>query len=162
MLDPEVHEEINAGLRQSLADCMPKGTGGIVAVWYGPEQPQVAHASDLGTTYAEHRSAGLGVTAALGALATEIRADERGRPDPRLVGIGLVGHAPVEAIGLVASLLAVIDFRVHQIVWPHAQAVPTWEIKQVDEVDDEDCATYVAALCDLLDALTGQVEGGAR
>jgi hypothetical protein len=162
MLDPEVHEEINAGMRQSLADCMPRGTGGIVAVWYGPEQSQVAHAGELGATYAEHRAAGLGVTAALETLAAEIRADERGRPDPHLVGIGLVGHAPVGTIGLVASLLGVIDSRVHQIVWPHAQAVPTWEIKAVTEVDDEDCAAYVAALGDLLDALTGVDEGGAQ
>lgn len=162
MFDADAHEQINAALRQSLADCMPESSGGFIAVWDGPDTYQTSPMGDLAATYAEHRSAGLGVTAALNALAAEIRADERGRPDRHLVGIGLIGHAPVGAIGPVASLLAVIEDCVHQVAWPHEQALPTWEIKPVTEVDNQACAAYAAALADLLDALTGPGVGGAR
>lgn len=162
MLDPEVHEQINAALRQSLADRMPGSLGDLIAVRDLPGTFQVTPMGDLAVTYGEHRAAGVGVTDALDALAAEIRTDGRGQPDPHLIGIGLIGHGPVGAIGPVASLLAVVDTCVHQIVWPHAQAQPTWDIKPVAEVDDEGCAAYVAALKGLLDACTGRTRGGAR
>jgi len=162
MFAPEEHEQINAALRQSLADCMPAGSGGIIAVWDQPEAYQVAPVGDLAVAYGEHRAVGLGVQEALAALADEIRADAGRLSEPHLVGIGLIGHAPVGAIGPVASLLAVIDDSVHQIAWPHAQGQPAWEIKPVTAVEGKDCAAYVAAVADLLDALTGPVEGDAR
>lgn len=161
MLDPEVHEEINAGMRQALADCMPAGSGGIVAVWDQPETYQVAPMDDLAVTFAEHRMAGLDVLAALGALAAEIRTDHRTGPEAHLIGLGLIGHAHTGPSGDVASMLAVVDGWSHQILWPHAQATPVWDVKPVPEVDDEGCAAYLAALGDLLDALTGPAEGGA-
>lgn len=162
MLDPEAHEQINAALRQSLADRMPDSLGDFIAVRDLPGTFQVAPMGDLAVTYVEHRAAGLGVTDALGALAAEIHADGGRRSDPDLVGLGLIGHGPVRPIGAVASLLAVVDARVHQIVWPHTQAQPAWDIKPVTEVDDEACAAYLAGLQTLLDALIGTDDGGAR
>ncbi|MCD0444282.1 hypothetical protein LO763_11680 [Glycomyces sp. A-F 0318] len=162
MLDLNVHEQINTGLRQALADCMPTGSGGIIAVRGLPEKYEIAPMADLTATYGEHRMTGLGVAAALGALAVEIRSSAS-VPEPHLIGIGLIAHAPVGTIGTVAILLAVVDGHVHQITWPHEQGTPVWEIKPTENVDDADCAAYAAAAHDLLTALTGaNDEGGAR
>ncbi|MEU6858501.1 hypothetical protein AB0B28_06470 [Glycomyces sp. NPDC046736] len=159
MLNATVHEQINAGLRQSLADCMPTGSGGIIAVRDLPEQYEVAPMDDLTAAYGELRMTALGVTDALAALTAEIRSNANAS-DAHLVGIGLIGHAPIGTIGMVATLLAVVDGHVHQITWPHEQAMPIWEIKPRAEVDDAGCAAYAAAVQDLLDALASATEGG--
>lgn len=162
MLDPEAHDEINAGLRQVLAGCMPTSSGGILAVWNGAEQYRVALMDDLAVTFAEHRMVGLDGPDALAALADEIRADRHGRPEPHLIGVGIIGHAAMERCGEVASAFAVVDGKSHQVVWPHRHASPVWEIKLATDVNDETCVAYLAAFTDLLDALTGAAEGGTR
>lgn len=161
MLDANAHDEINAGLRQVLAGCMPTSSGGILAVWNEAEQYRVAFMDDLTVTFAEHRMAGLDGPDALAALADEIRADRRTGPESHLIGVGIIGHAAMEC-GEVGSAFAVVDGWSHQVVWPHRNASPVWEIKPADEVDDETCVAYLDAFADLLDALTGPAEGGTR
>jgi hypothetical protein len=161
-LDAEAQQQINAALRQMLADSMSEGSGGFIGVWDLPDRYQVAHIGDLAVTYAEQRSAGLGVMAALNTVAAEIRADERSQPDSHLVGLGLIGHAYMGPNGVVASLLALVEGWSHEILWLHAQAQPTWKIRPVADADDEDCATYLNALSNLIDALTGPACGGAK
>lgn len=161
-LDAEAQQQVNAALRQALADSMPEGSGGFIGIWDLPDRYQVARMGDLAVTYAEHRSAGLGIMAALDAMAAEIRADECSQPDPHLVGLGLIGHAYMGPNGVVASLLAFVEGRSHEILWLHNQAQPTWKIRPETDVDDENCATYLKALSNLINALTSPACGGAR
>ncbi|MCC3762586.1 hypothetical protein K3N28_05820 [Glycomyces sp. TRM65418] len=162
MLDADTHQQINAALRQTLANSMPTCRGGIVAVWDLPRRYQVALMDDLAATFVEHRMAGLDIFAAFDALVTELRTDDHTQIEEHLIGLGLIGHAHMGSRGRVASLLALVDGWSHEILWPHAQAMPVWEVKPVADVDDEDCAVYLAALADLFNALTGRAEGGAR
>lgn len=162
MLDANAHDEINAGLRQVLAGCMPTSSGGILAVWNEAEQYRVAFMDDLTVTFAEHRMAGLDIFTAFDAVTTELRTDDRAEPEEHLIGLGLIGHADMGRCGEVASLLALVDGRSHEILWPHNQALPAWEIKPVADVDDEDCTAFLTALADLIDALTGRAKGGAQ
>jgi hypothetical protein len=162
--DPETHQQINAGLRQSLADCMPDASGGFVGVWDLPDRHEVTPMSDLAVPFFEHRMAGLDIPPAIECLVAEVGADTRRGPEPDLIGIGLIGHANMGLNGKVASVLAAVDGVSRQILWPHEQAQPTWEVKSASEVNDEDCTAIVGALANLLTALRGASgrDGGER
>lgn len=155
-LDTEAHRQVNAALRQMLADSMPDASGGIVAIRDLPDRFQALHMGDLTATLRENRMAGLDLLDALAALVAEVRADVHRQADPNLIGIGLIGHAFMGPNGNVASLLATVDGVSHQIMWPHSKAQPTWEIKAMAEVGDEDCAAYLVAAQNLIEALAGQ------
>lgn len=153
-LGREAHERINAALRQTLADCLPGGMGGIAGIWDRDDRWTVAPMPDLAATFEEHRMAGLGVDVALEALAAEVQDDANARLEVGLVGVGIIGRAPTSESGVVGTCVAAVESQGHLISWPVDQAAPVWSIKPLDQVGGGQASTVAAALHRLHEALS--------
>ncbi|GAB4001333.1 hypothetical protein GCM10029992_36520 [Glycomyces albus] len=128
-LDAQAHEQVNAALRQLLADCLPAGLGGLCGIWDEPGQYRVEAMPDLSATFAEHRMAGLDVHAALSELADELASGRARSVEPGLIGLGLIGRAPTGRSGKTGTCVAAVADRIHLIAWPMRQVAPVWSIK---------------------------------